>query len=271
MEDEKPILEKANAQGSITVADDHNVPGSGEMEIDRIKTMGTAFREMESRVHNSLIAAVFIDLIIFILLIYGIMKGKQYWILVSATGLVLVFIPIMLSLKLHIRLPVGFEALWGLAFLAHQCGLVLDLYAEYPKWDMVTHFLSSLVIGYSFFCVFHLSDRLIPGHNHHRYFLAMLTVFATISIGVFWEFAEHLEEVFFGASNQPSVADTMQDLFLDTMGGLIIALVLGRKITGNENPWIERTERDLIVFLLKKGILDQEDVPANFHHTLPKS
>ncbi len=253
---------------------DHNIPLSGdsgndpETNDDVLSREIGSFREMESRIHNSLIAAVVIDAIIFILLIYGILKGKEYWVIVSGAGLVIVFIPIILSLRLNIRLPVGFEALWGLAFLAHQCGLVLDLYAEIPKWDMVTHFLSSLVIGYSFFCVFHLSDRLIPGHNHHRYFLAMLTVFATISIGVFWEFAEHLEEILFGASNQPSVADTMQDLFLDTMGGLIIALVLGRKITGNENPWRERTERDLIALLLKKGILKQEEIPGS---CLPKS
>ena len=56
-----------------------------------------------------------------------------------------------------------------------------------------------------------------------------------MAFGVIWEFMEWTFDFLFDYNAQPSLDDTMGDLFADTLGGMFIALI------GN--------------FLIKRGIL----------------
>ena len=46
-----------------------------------------------------------------------------------------------------------------------------------------------------------------------------------MAFGVVWEFMEWTGDYLFNLNAQPSLNDTMGDLFADTLGGLFIALI----------------------------------------------
>ena len=55
-----------------------------------------------------------------------------------------------------------------------------------------------------------------------------------IGIGVLWEFHEFVLGQLIGVSLQGDLADTIKDLFLDTLGGLIAALIPLEVVTTHE-------------------------------------
>lgn len=54
---------------------------------------------------------------------------------------------------------------------------------------------------------------------------ALIVVCVVASIGVGWELFEFLSDYFLGTTHQPSLADTMKDLVLDSAGAVLLTLV----------------------------------------------
>ncbi|MCK4614905.1 MAG: hypothetical protein KAU14_08885 [Thermoplasmata archaeon] len=205
----------------------------------------------------SFYGSLIIDACILVLLGYSVLVRNFRGSLISVGSLVVVLLPILLSSRLEIRLPTGFEFLWSTALLTHQVGVVLSVYGKIAQWDMVTHFYTFAILSYMYFCFSRLLDRLMPPHTYHALFIITLTILATVTSGVIWEFLEFSQDQLFDTNTQPSVVDTMQDLILDILGGLTMAIILIKGTKDDTNPLTEGTEHDLMEFFTRKGIIDK--------------
>jgi VanZ family protein len=107
--------------------------------------------------------------------------------------------------------------------LAHGAGIFLDLYVRYPNFDMLVHFLGG---------AFTASVFIFAASRHPRFsFIGsnklvniLVAVGLTILIGVLWEFFEFYVSAWTGIPPQ-TYADTLSDLFFDTIGGFLSALI----------------------------------------------
>ena len=108
-------------------------------------------------------------------------------------------------------------------------GMVFDAYLIYPWIDIPMHFLGGLSIAFTgtlFFNFF--KEEGFIGIN--RRFLSVFLIVALVSLtAVLWEFYEFLMFYFFGILMQPSLNDTIGDLFMGLLGGLFGAWVFAER------------------------------------------
>jgi hypothetical protein len=98
-----------------------------------------------------------------------------------------------------------------------------------PYFDKVLHLGSSILVallGFLAIYVLHLTHRT----RFHPWIDALAILIVTLGIGALWELAEYGVDQLFarrsqGAPNQSAIDDTMFDLMMDGLGGLIGAIV----------------------------------------------
>ncbi|MBI3623105.1 hypothetical protein HY212_03440 [Candidatus Pacearchaeota archaeon] len=113
--------------------------------------------------------------------------------------------------------------------LALFLGAVFDAFNVYTWIDIPFHFLGGLSIAYTsiLFLRFFREKGFIEINK--RALSILFVVSLVILVAVFWEFYEFLMKTFFNLNMQPSVADTMKDLFMGLVGGFAGALVFTGK------------------------------------------
>ncbi len=104
--------------------------------------------------------------------------------------------------------------------------LMFDIYNRFEWFDMPMHFAGGLSIGVSFslLLMFFLKEKLLDNIHVLLFFVFVVSMVAITAVG--WEFFEFLLKIFFDFNTQPSVADTMLDLFLGILGGIISCLFM---------------------------------------------
>ena len=58
-----------------------------------------------------------------------------------------------------------------------------------------------------------------------KYAMAFIVVVLTVALGVVWEFAEWSSDLLFGTYEQWGYADTIKDLFVDMIAGIVMAVL----------------------------------------------
>lgn len=108
-------------------------------------------------------------------------------------------------------------------------GFFLDAYEVLPWLDIPMHVFGGVAIAYMLvlFLNFFSEKKFIFIKSKWVYFLVILGFVSLIA--VLWEFYEFLMKFFFGLPFQPSLEDTILDLFLGLFGGVIGAFLF-RKI-----------------------------------------
>ena len=103
--------------------------------------------------------------------------------------------------------------------------LFSNIYSVFPWFDIPMHFIGGMAVSITYF--------LTLGYLQKRNYLRMsgiikiIFVFALVSLtAVFWEFFEFLAEYFTGLNLQGDLNDTMLDLFLGVLGGLLTVIFL---------------------------------------------
>ena len=111
-----------------------------------------------------------------------------------------------------------FVILWNAIFV------MTGLYDKFLWLDNPMHFIGGVSVAYSFLMTL--------DYLHNEKYLKLnklfLFIFAVSLVGLFavvWEFYEFLTQLFTGIIYQPSIADTMKDLFLALLGGTVTSLV----------------------------------------------
>jgi hypothetical protein len=146
-------------------------------------------------------------------------------------GFVLTLVPAIHARRLDAGIPLGLEvALLWLMVADMTLGNGLGLYFKVTWYDKALHFSSSVLIamiGFLAFYVVHLTHE-----TKFRPWLDGLAIFlVTLGIGALWELAEYAVDIVFtrrtqGAPNMGPLEDTMLDLSLDAIGG-VLGAVLG--------------------------------------------
>ena len=124
---------------------------------------------------------------------------------------------------LHIALPPG------IVFAVHLIGIYLfDAYSVFPAFDIPMHFLGGVSIGLS--AVIGYKTLVRTKYMHPIPFLLLLFLVTAITVlaAVVWEFAEFAADTYLGTRMQPSLPDTMLDLFLGMCGGAVSGALWGR-------------------------------------------
>jgi hypothetical protein len=100
--------------------------------------------------------------------------------------------------------------------------LAFDLYRYIPWVDIPLHFFGAASLAVSYYLVLRMFKVDLTG-----LILFLFVVSLVVATGVLWEFLEFgVDLVYPALKMQPSVADTVGDLFLDFFGGIVGAVLV---------------------------------------------
>lgn len=163
-----------------------------------------------------------------LLLIAGLVSlGLGRWALafVSISTLILSLLPPLLAARWSLTLPVPFLFATTLFFIGSIfMGEALDFYERLWWWDLVLHGSSAIGFGLTgFLFVFMLfeGDKFAAPPSA----IAFIAFCVAMMVGAMWEIFEFTMDQTLGLNMQKSgLLDTMGDLIVDAIGGLIASL-----------------------------------------------
>ena len=121
------------------------------------------------------------------------------------------------------------EGAWApLSVLAfYAIGLALRLFESFPFLDIPTHFMGGVVITYFYRVAIRHSQKLVGQIPFPIQVLLAFTCTGTTTI--LWEFYENLADFFLGTQMVRGLEDTIVDLFVGLLGGLVLSLFYRRR------------------------------------------
>lgn len=163
----------------------------------------------------------------------GVFIWRRDWenVFLTAMVVLLTLAPALLRRHYRIFIPPEFQLVAAVfVFLSLFLGSGFDLYYKYWWWDIVLHTGSGFLLGIvGFLAVFLLNrtNRIPAGMKPG--FIGLFGVAFAVFLGVLWEIFEFIVDRIAPAvnmqSNETGVVDTMQDLIVDTLGAVIVALM----------------------------------------------
>ena len=102
-----------------------------------------------------------------------------------------------------------------------------DVYTKFPWLDIPLHFLGGFLAAY-FFIFSMIYFRKQNYLKYNKLFLALYAISFVSLIAVLWEFFEFSIEYLTGLDFQGTLQDTMGDLFMGLVGGVVAIVVFWR-------------------------------------------
>jgi hypothetical protein len=100
----------------------------------------------------------------------------------------------------------------------------------WPSLDIPMHFSGGMAVAFFISRCFQTLPRESVGRSRVAVLELLLIGSLTISVAVFWEFAEFTADQLFGSNLQVSLANTMQDLAMGISGAIVIILIRSRQL-----------------------------------------
>lgn len=154
--------------------------------------------------------------------VVGMFTGRYASSFLALGTFALTFVPLMVARRLDVYVPRRFMgAIILFIFATLFLGEVVDFYNRYWWWDVVLHGGSALGFGLIGFLIVFM---MFQGDRYAAPPLAIgLFGFCfALSIGAVWEIFEYAMDQSFGMTMQKNgLQDTMWDLIVDAIGGLI--------------------------------------------------
>ncbi|MEM9702096.1 MAG: hypothetical protein AAF907_06600 [Planctomycetota bacterium] len=170
---------------------------------------------------------------VLLLIAIGWFALRGDWPNVALTLLVvgLTLVPALLWRRYGVLIPAEFQfASAAFVFLSLFLGSAADFYYRYWWWDVVLHTSSGFLlglIGFLFLFLLNETDRIPVGMKPG--FICFFAVTFAVTLGVLWEIVEFAVDRIWPEvnmqSNETGVVDTMQDLIVDTLGAVAVALM----------------------------------------------
>lgn len=183
----------------------------------------------------------FIRISLAIAIFGSIYELNWFSLFISTLTLVLSFFPEFFHRQYRISLP-NFLQIFIVIFVYASLflGEARNFYIKFWWWDSLLHFLSGIALGFAGFLIIYILYK--TGRIHASPAILMILSFCfVLAIGALWEIFEFLMDQFLNLDMQKSrnlyeisnnqmdtrlgVINTMQDLILDALGGLIASLV----------------------------------------------
>jgi len=173
---------------------------------------------------GEIILSYTLKIVMIIFFIISIWKLHWIWIFGCILAIFVSFIPTILKRNYQITLPLVLDILITFSLLLHVGGGLLGAY-NIPNYDTLTHFISSFLVAFLAFVIIYILHVYWDGLIMDKYAMAFLVIITTIAIGVVWEFNEWITDLIFKTTEQWGYEDTLKDLFIDTIAGIIMAII----------------------------------------------
>ncbi|HEC96053.1 MAG TPA: hypothetical protein ENI59_00050, partial [Euryarchaeota archaeon] len=148
------------------------------------------------------------------------LQTEEYvWAFASIFGIFLKKVPIFLGKYLHIH-PT-WELLISGPILFHVLGGILGFYVKISWWDILTHFMSSVTVSLFAFYLMIVVDAYFTEIKFTPPFVIIFVIMISLAGGALWEIGEYTSDKLFGTHEQLGLDDTMKDLIIDFLGGLL--------------------------------------------------
>ena len=181
-------------------------------------------RQKSFHKNKNIFTSYILKILMVILLIIAVWKKDWLWVFGCILGILLSMVPAALKRNYNITLPWVLDLLIAFALFLHIGGGVLNAYHIIPGYDTITHFVSSAFVAFSAFVVIYILDEYWEGLHMDKYAMAFVVVVTTMAMGVVWEFNEWATDLIFGTNEQWGLSDTMKDLLVDTIAGVVMSL-----------------------------------------------
>ncbi len=176
------------------------------------------------RKKGQVLTSFFLRIIMIALFLIALWQSDLNWVFGAGFAVFLTFVPMLLERNYHISLPWILEILIVFALFLHIGGGVLSIYYTIPLYDKFAHFVSSFLVAFISFAVIYILDEYWTGLHMDRRAMAFVVIVSTMAFGVVWEFIEWGSDLIFVTHEQWGLTDTMTDLLVDTIGGILMAL-----------------------------------------------
>lgn len=178
-----------------------------------------------------LVITSFLQILLVLGLVLFLIRRNWQNLFLTVVVILLTLIPAFLSRRYRIIIPPEFQLVSALfVFLSLYLGSAFDFYDRFWWWDMVLHTSSGFLLGIiGFIALFLLNhiDRLPAGIKPA--FLGFFAVTFAVTLGVVWEIFEFAMDRLHPAWDMQvagtGVADTMEDLIVDTVGAMVVAIM----------------------------------------------
>ena len=187
-------------------------------------------------------ASYILKIVMVILFFIAIWKNNWTWVWGCLLAILITWIPSILKRNFHVTLPWILDFMITLTLFVHIAGEILNFYNTLPLYDKVAHFISAVFISFLAFIVIYILDEYWEGLHMDKYAMAFFVIVTTMAMGVVWEFNEWITDLFFGTNAQWGLQDTMSDLLVDSIGGIIMAIVGVNMIKSGK---LQKMTRDL--------------------------
>ena len=170
------------------------------------------------------IISILLSVLMF-LFIFSILKNDWLWGFFSLIMIFIAFIPTIFRYFSKIKLPYLFDVFICLTLIFHTGNGLLEISSVISFYNKFTHFFSASVVAFIFLISLFVFNEYYRGIAVNTFKILFDVVVITMAFGVVWEFLEWAGDYLFKLNAQPSLNDTMGDLFADTLGGLLIAFI----------------------------------------------
>lgn len=137
----------------------------------------------------------------------------------------LLWVPALLQLITHTRLPIGIHiCYYVLITLSSVLGSSFAWYTYLPHWDALAHAYSGVFLAWvGMYTIKHLEEKLyvrIPG------WVAIAAALLTpLAFAAMWEIGEFTSDFFVHTATQAGLADTITDMLSAGVGGFLATLL----------------------------------------------
>ena len=159
----------------------------------------------------------------------------------------LMFLPQLIKSRVNVRLPIEFDdVLVIFMYAAVFLGKAGSAYNHFWWWDVILHTSSGFIIGYAAFLILYIKVQQ-KKIQASRLLIGLIIFSIALAFGALWEIVEYgLAVVFGGNLTAAGLRDTIQDLIVDGLGGLGMAIIGIGQIFDNKKGWIARLTRNFI-------------------------
>lgn len=117
--------------------------------------------------------------------------------------------------------------LHGFIILCLLLGKMYNIYGILPWWDLFLHFISGILVGIAGLLLLRFSNSEECFNNFTPFFKATYAFIMSIASSAVWEAIEFVGDQTLGMDSQlNSLTDTMSDICICIVGGLIISVII---------------------------------------------